>query len=66
MGLLRDIASVATGIPIPGGKRSNSNNSSDQGDQDQDKTGSDYGETYGQQTIRRVKRATKRIGNGRE
>lgn len=61
MGIIRQIGSVLTDVPIPGGSTPSSKSAS----QDQEDQGEqDYGSTYGERILRRVKRATKRISNG--
>ena len=67
MGIFRQIASGVTGIPIPSGKRaSDSTNPSSSApstsDDGTDDSTDDYG-PYGTQTLRKVKRATRRIGD---
>ena len=63
MGILHQVQAAYTGGLAPAGG-SKGVSTSDAGDP-QDQTGSDYGSDYGTSTLKRVKRATKRInGNG--
>jgi len=65
MGLIRDIVSGVTGVPLGSSKRSASTDSKGSAKDDTDDTGagSDYGEKYGTRVLRAVKRSARRFEN---